>query len=256
MLHNLWWKRPAACTVQYLNLADAHKRGVLDDLRFELFRNPAYSNAADLRSFTAQIYRFAVVENIYPLNTAPIKDRFVTGMYDWFSPFQDFSFLERYDRLNFFKALVDNRNKTILDEKVYNIADIRPDTDLVDKLFIILYFYYIAIYERLADNEQVQFCRDYIRNNQTRFQQVIESCVFSNISNDDIKLSYDLMQFWEVTKPNCVKTLVFDSVTNDFWIFSFMAVNPSVNLKITCDFTYGFSSEQIGYGIILQFPQE
>lgn len=115
-----------------MNLADAHKCGVLDDLRFELFRNPAYSNAADLRSFTAQIYRFAVVENIYPLNTAPIKDRFVTGMYDWFSPFQDFSFLERYDRLNFFKAFV--------------------------------------------------------------------------------------------------------------------------NLKITCDFTYGFSSEQIGFGIILQFP--
>lgn len=110
----------------------------------------------------------------------------------------------------------------------YNIADIRPDTDLVDKLFIILYFYYIAIYECLADNEQVQFCRDYIRNYRTRFHQVIESCVFSNISNDDIKLSYDLMQFWEVTKPNCVKTLVFDSVTNDFWIFSFMAVNPSV----------------------------
>ena len=146
-------------------------------------------------------------------------------MYDWFSPFQDFSLLERYDRLNFFKALVDNRNKTILDEKVYNIADIRPATDLIDKLFIILYSYYIASCEPLADKELVHFCRDYIRNNQTRFQQVIESCVFSNISNDDIKLSYDLMQFWEVTKPNCVKTLVFDSVTNDFWIFSFMAVN-------------------------------
>ena len=194
----------------------------------DLFRNPAYNNAADLRSFTTQIYRFAVVENIYPLNTASIKDRFVTGMYDWFSPFQDFSLLERYDRLNFFKALVDNRNKTILDEKVYNIADIRPATDLIDKLFIILYSYYIASCEPLADKELVHFCRDYIRNNQTRFQQVIESCVFSNISNDDIKLSYDLMQFWEVTKPNCVKTLVFDSVTNDFWIFSFMAVNPSV----------------------------
>lgn len=214
--------------LKYLNLADAHKRGVLDDLRYELFRNPAYNNAADLRSFTTQIYRFAVVENIYPLNTASIKDRFVTGMYDWFSPFQDFSLLERYDRLNFFKALVDNRNKTILDEKVYNIADIRPATDLIDKLFIILYSYYIASCEPLADKELVHFCRDYIRNNQTRFQQVIESCVFSNISNDDIKLSYDLMQFWEVTKPNCVKTLVFDSVTNDFWIFSFMAVNPSV----------------------------
>ena len=214
--------------LKYLNLADARKCGFLDDLRFELFRNPAYSNAADLRSFTAQIYRFAVVENIYPLNTAPIKDCFVAGMYDWFSPFQDFSFLDRYDRLNFFKALVDNRNKTILDEKVYNIADIQLDTDLVDKLFNILYLYYIAIYERLADNEQVQFCRDYIRNHQTRFHQVIEICVFSNISNDDIKLSYDLMQFWEVTKPNCVKTSVFDSVTNDFWIFSFMAANPSV----------------------------
>ena len=30
--------------------------------------------------------------------------------------------------------------------------------------------------------------------------------------------------------------------------------NRFVNLKITCDFTYGFSSEQIGFGIILQFP--
>lgn len=32
--------------------------------------------------------------------------------------------------------------------------------------------------------------------------------------------------------------------------------NRLVNLKITCDFTCGFSSEQIGYGIILQFPQD
>lgn len=32
--------------------------------------------------------------------------------------------------------------------------------------------------------------------------------------------------------------------------------NRFVNLKITCDFTYGFSSEQIGYGIIRQFPQD
>lgn len=214
--------------LKYLNLADAHTHGVLDNLRFELFHNPAYSDAEDLRSFTAQIYRFAVVENIYPLNTAPIKNRFVTGMYDWFSPFQDFSFLERYDRLNFFKALVDNRNKTILDEKVYNITDICPATDLIDKLFIILYFYYIASCEPLADKEQVQFCHDFIRGHQVCFQQIIASCEFPNISDDDIMLSYDLMQFWEVTKPNCVKTLVFDSVTNDFWIFSFMAANPSV----------------------------
>ena len=32
--------------------------------------------------------------------------------------------------------------------------------------------------------------------------------------------------------------------------------NRFVNLKITCDFTYGFSSEQIGYGIIRQLPQD
>ena len=214
--------------LKYLNLSDAHKYGVLNNLRFELFHNPAYSGAEELRSFTAQIYRFAVVENIYPLNTVSIKGRFVTGMYDWFSTFRDFSFFERYDRLNFFRALIDNRNKTVLDEKVYNITDIHPKTDLVDKLFIILYFYYIAIYEPLADKEQVQFCHDFIRDHQTCFHQVIVSCIFSDISNDDINLSYDLMKSWEVIKLNCVKTLVFDSVTNDFWIFSFMTADSSV----------------------------
>ena len=219
--------------LKYLDLADARKRGGLDNLRFELFHNPAYSDTEDLRSFTAQIYQLAVVENIYPLNAVAIKDRFVIGMYDWFSPFRDFSLLERYDRLNFFKSLVDNRNETILSEKVYSITDIHPDTDLVDKLFIVLYFYYIAIYEPLADKEQIQFCLDFIRNHQTCFHQVIASCAFPDVSNDDIKLSYDLMKSWEVTKLNCVKTLVFDSVTNDFWIFSFMAVNPSMEFSFS-----------------------
>ena len=216
--------------LKYLDLADARKRGGLDNLRFKLFRNPAYSDTEDLRSFTAQIYQLAVVENIYPLNAVAIKDSFVIGMYDWFSPFRDFSLLERYDRLNFFKSLVDNRNETILSEKVYSITDIHPDTDLVDKLFIVLYFYYIAKYEPLADKEQIQFCGDFIRNHRTCFHQVIASCAFPDVSNDDTKLSYDLMKSWEVIKPNCVKTLTFDSVTNDFWIFSFMAVDPSIEL--------------------------
>ena len=70
-------------------------------------KNPAYSDTENLRSFTAQIYQLAVVENIYPLNAVAIKDSFVIGMYDWFSPFRDFSLLERYDRLNFFKSFDD-----------------------------------------------------------------------------------------------------------------------------------------------------
>ena len=219
--------------LKYLNLADAHKYGVLNNLRFELFHNPAYNND-ELCSFTAQIYRFAVIDNIYPLNTASSKNQFVTGMYDWFSPFQVFLICERHDRLNFFKSLVDNRNKTVLDEKVYKITDIRPDTDLIDKLFIILYFYYIGICEPLADNDQIQFCCDYIRANQNCFKSIIVSCAFHDISNGDITLSYNLMRSWEVVRRNCVKTLMFDSVTNDFWVFSFMAVNSSAeSLSIT-----------------------
>lgn len=213
--------------LKYLNLADAHKHGVLDNLKFELFRNPAYSNNYELYSFTARIYQFAVVDNVYPLNNTLGKDRFVAGLYDWFSPFRDFSILERRDRLNFFKSLVDNRNEFILDQKVYNITDIRPDNDLTDKLFVIQYLYYIAMCEPLAGKEQIQFCREYISRNRSRFKQLIISCGLYHVSSDDIKLSYDQMRDWEVTKINCVKTLVFDSVVNDFWTFSSLVAEPS-----------------------------
>jgi len=213
--------------LKYLNLTDANKHGTLDCLRFELFQNSAYNDNNELCSFTARTYQFAVIDNAYPLNSTLSKDRFVVGLYDWFSPFRDFSLLERRDRLNFFKSIVDNRNKFILDEKIYNITDIRPDSDLTDKLFVIQYLYYIAMCEPLADEEQIQFCREYINRNCNHFKQLIISCGIYHMSSDDIKLSYELMRAWEVTKINCVKTLVFDSVANDFWTFSSLVAEPS-----------------------------
>lgn len=214
--------------LKYLNLSDAHKYGVLNSLRFELFHNSAYNNSDELCSFTARIYQFAAVDNIYLLNTASSKDHFVTGMYDWFSPFQVFSTYERQDHLNFLKTLVDSQNKTILNEKFYNNASIRPNTDWADRLFIILYIYYIGTREPLAENDQIRFCCDYIEEKRDCFKQIIRYCEFYNISASDIELSYNLMKSWEIVIGNSIKTSVFDSVTNDFWVFSFMAVNFSM----------------------------
>lgn len=213
--------------LRYLNLTDAHKRGFLDELRFELFQNSAYSDNDELYSFTARLYEFGVVNNIYPLNSISDKNRFVAGMYDWFSPFHEFTPSDRRDRLNFFKSLVDNRDKHVLDEKVYNLTDIRPDSDLTDKLFVIQYLYYIAMCEPLADKEQMQFSQEYISSKRDIFQRLVQFCGVSNLSGEDIKLSYALMSSWEITKLNCVKTLVFESVANDFWTFSSLAATAS-----------------------------
>ncbi len=215
--------------LKYLNLEDTCQLRILYSLRSELFQNAQnadYNNNYQLCSFTAQMYQFAVENNIYPLNSSLSKEHFVAGLYDCFSPFQDFSILERRDRLNFFKALVDNRNELILNEKVYNITDIRPDNDLTDKLFIILYLYYIALCEPLADEDQIQFCQQYISSNRDRFKQLIIFHGLYYISITDIKLSYAQMRVWEVTKINCVKALIFESVVNDFWTFSSLAAEP------------------------------
>ena len=212
--------------LKYLNLTNARDLRVLDNLRYELFRNSAYSETNELYPFTALVYQFAVLNNVYSLNDALSKNTIINKLNDWFSPYKELTNLERCNRLYFFKALVDNKSKSNLDKKVFSIADIRPDNDLADKLIIILYIYYIATDEPMADPKIKKFCQRYISCSSTRLKFIMDACKYDYISSNDVKLSYKLMKAWEVIKINHVKTLRFDSVTNDFWTFFSLAVTP------------------------------
>ena len=217
--------------LRYLNLTQGpHPCNCLNTLRNEIFDNSVFQKDKWFTWFTADVYRFASLENVYPSNASSDKNLVAFQLYDWYPAYSEHSSIERIDRVNFFNALIQSKNFEILDEKVYNFSIGDDSDDLTDKLCATLFLYYLALCEPLAEKNLSDFTQSFIQSKQLDIQRLVHNKI-DDISKDDLTFSYSIMKNWEIIKSNSFKQIIYKSVVNDFWIFSATATSSAWSVK-------------------------
>ena len=175
--------------LRYLNLTQRpHPCDCLNTLKNEIFYNSVLRKDKWFTWFTADVYRFASLENVYPSNASSDKNLVAFQLYDWYPAYSEHSSIERIDRVNFFNALIQSKNFEILDEKVYNFSIGDDSDDLTDKLCATLFLYYLALCEPLAEKNLSDFTQSFIQSKQLDIQRLIHNKI-DDISKDDLTFS-------------------------------------------------------------------
>lgn len=209
-------------SLKYVNLSDVMKEGRISILRYELGKNCYYRDLnSSLLYFTARIYIFSVMKNIEYFNNKEIKTQFANSLYDSFTIYGEYQKIEQYNRLNFFKCIVDYKDEDILSKKIFDKPDIGFGHDCIfDQYYMILYMYYIGLCEPLIEKQKKEFILKFIESKKKLLNYIIEYNGITECKDKDIRIAYNLMREWEFFEINSVKTLIYEYVTDDFLVFS------------------------------------
>lgn len=207
--------------LKYTNLSDAMKRGSFRTLLFQLQGNGAHDKDGVLTMYATNVYNYAAIQNVHPLTNTADRQDFVAMIGKLFATYGEDTLSDRTARLNFIRSLIDHLDTESLDKMIFVSTDIHTDSDSADQFYAIQYLYYLAACEPLAEENQISFAKRYIETHQKYFSAIIHEFWFGD-SNKDFGLLYQLMRNWEIIKLNCVKTLAFNTVVNDFLVFSLL----------------------------------